>query len=97
MWHLAEPIKNKKIPSENIDKGVRKKVIILEDSLLNGINEKGLAKARNIKIVKKPEATSERLLLEKLDNLIKYQLESAIIHAATNYLTHGIFMLNNAK
>ena len=29
--------------------------------------------------------------------MIKYQLESAIIHAATNYLTHRIFMLNNAK
>ena len=42
-------------------------------------------------------ATSERFLLEDLDNLIKYQPESVIIHAGTNDLTNGINMLNNAK
>ena len=65
--------------------------------LLNGINEKGLSKKHNVKIVNKPGATSERLLLEDLDNLIKYQPESVIIHAGTNDLTNGINMLNNAK
>ena len=49
----------------------RKKVIILGDSLLNSANEKGLSKRHNVKIVKKPAATSERLLLEILNNLIK--------------------------
>ena len=37
------------------------------------------------------------MLLEDLDNLIKYQPESVIIHAGTNDLTNGIKMLNNAK
>ena len=37
------------------------------------------------------------MLLEDLDNLIKYQPESVIIHAGTNDLTNGINMLNNAK
>ena len=46
---------------------------LLNDSLLNGINEKGLSKKHNVRIVNKPGATSERLLLEDLDNLIKYQ------------------------
>ena len=36
----TEAIKNKKLPNENINKGDRKKVIILGDSLLIGINEK---------------------------------------------------------
>ena len=40
----TEVIKNKKLPNENINKGDRKKVIILGDSLLIGINEK---KVRN--------------------------------------------------
>ena len=31
-----------------------KKVIILGDSLLNGINEKSLSKKHNVKIVNKP-------------------------------------------
>ena len=38
----TEAIKNKTLPNDNIDKGDRKKVIILGDSLLNGIHEKGL-------------------------------------------------------
>ena len=93
----TEVIKNKTLPNDNIDKGDRKKVIILGDSLLNGINEKDLSKKHNVKIVNKPGATSERLLLEELNNLIKYQPESVIIHADTNDLTNGINMLNNAK
>ena len=39
----------------------------------------------------------QRLLLEELDNLIKYQPESVIIHAGTNDLTNRINMLNTAK
>ena len=94
---LTEAIKNKTLPNNNIGKGDRKKVIILGDSLLNGINEKVLSKKHNVKIANKPGATSERLLLEELDNLIKYQPGSVIIHAGTNDLTNGIKMLNNAK
>ena len=36
-------------------------------------------------------------LIRGLENLIKYQPESVIIHAGTNDLTNGINMLNNAK
>ena len=70
---------------------------LLNDSLLNGINEKGLSKKHNVKVVNKPGATSERLLLQDLDNLIKCQPESVIIHPGTNDLKNGISMLNNAK
>ena len=44
----------------------------------------------NIRIVNKQGATSERLLLEELDDVIKYQSESDIIHARTNDLRNGI-------
>ena len=93
----VETVKNGSLPKDNIGKGDRNKVIILKDSLLNGINEKGLSKRHNVKIVNKPGATSERLLLEDLDNLIKYQPESVIIHTGKNDLTNGINMLNDAK
>ena len=73
----TEVVENKTLPNENIGEGGRKKVIILGDSLLNGINEKGLR--HNAKIVNKPEATNKRLLLEDLDNLFKIQPESVII------------------
>ena len=66
-------------------KVIGKKVIILEDSLLNGINKKGLSKKHNVKIVNKPGAMIERLL-EELHNLIKYQAENIIIHAGKNNL-----------
>ena len=46
----TEAIKNKKLPNDNIDKGDRKKVIILGDSLLNDINVKGLSKKHKVKI-----------------------------------------------
>ena len=45
----TEAIKNKTLPNDNIGKGDRKKVTILGDSLLNGINEKGLSKKHNVK------------------------------------------------
>ena len=54
----TEEIKNKTLPNDNIDKGDRKKVIILGDSLLNDINEKRLSKKHNVKVVNKPGATS---------------------------------------
>ena len=55
----TETVKNAKLPNGNIDKGDRKKVVILGDSLLNGINEKGLSKRHNIKIVNKPGANKQ--------------------------------------
>ena len=52
----TETIKNKKLPNDNIDKGDKKKVIILGDSLLNSMHEKDLSKKQNVKIVNKPGA-----------------------------------------
>ena len=84
----TEAIKDKILPDDNIDDN--KKIIILGDSLLNDINEKSLSKKHNQKIANKLGATSKRSLLDEVDNLIKYQLESVIIHVGTNDLTNGI-------
>ena len=51
----------------NIDKGDKKKIIILGDSLLNGINWKAFSKKHSIKVTNKQETSSEYLLLEELD------------------------------
>ena len=59
----AEVVKNGSLPNDNIGKCDRKKVIILGDSLLNGINEKSLSKSHNVKIVNKPGATSEGFVI----------------------------------
>ena len=48
----------------------RKSVTILGDSLLNGINEKGLSHKHRVKVVNKPGAPSERIL-EEIDDVIK--------------------------
>ena len=93
----TEAIKIEKLPNNNIVKGDRKKVITLGDSLLNGINEKGISEKHNVKIVNKPGATSKCLLFEELNNLIKYQTESALIPAGTIDLTNAINILNNPK
>ena len=84
-YESTEAIKNKTLPNNNIDRGDRKKTIIYGDPLLNDINEKGLSKKHNVKVVNKPGVTSKRLLLEQLDNLIKYQPESVIIPAGMRF------------
>ena len=84
----TETIKNKKkLPNENVGKGDRKKETILGGSLLNAINEKGLSKKYSGKVVNKPGTTSKFLLLEELDNLIKYQPGNVILHTGTDDLT----------
>lgn len=55
------------IENTSIDKGDRKKIIILGDSLLNGINWKAFSKKHSIKVTNKQETSSEYLLLEELD------------------------------
>ena len=55
MTKKAVKKKKKTLRNDNIDKDDRKKVIILGDSLLNGINKKSLSKKHNVKIANKQE------------------------------------------
>ena len=66
------------------------------DSLLNGINERGLSKDFNVKVNNIPGGTSETVL-DKIEELVKCKPSSLIVHAGTNDLTKGKNVLNNVK
>ena len=83
--------------NDNKDKNiVKRKVIVVGDSLLNGINERGLSKDFNVKVNNIPGGTSETVL-DKIDELVKCKPSSLIVHAGTNDLTKGKNVLNNVK
>ena len=75
---------------------MKRKVIVVGDSLLNGINERGLSKDFNVKVNNIPGGTSETVL-DKVEELVKCKPSSLIVHAGTNDLTKGRNVLNNVK
>ena len=74
----------------------KRKIIIVGDSLLNGINEKGLSKSHSIKVNNIPGGTSD-VILDKLDDFLKNKLDGLIVYAGTNDITKGKNLLNNVK
>ena len=73
--------------NDNRDKNiVKRKVIVVGDSLLNGINERGLSKDFNVKANNILGGTSETVL-DKIDELVKCKPSSLIVQASTNDLT----------
>ena len=64
----------------------KRKIIIVGDSLLNGINEKGLSKNHSVKVNNIPGGTS-----------LKNKPDGLIVHAGTNDITKGKNLLNNVK
>ena len=83
--------------NDNKDKNiVKRKVIVVGDSLLNGINERGLSKDFNVKVNNIPAGTS-KTVLDNIDELEKCKPSSVIVHAGTNNLTKGKNVLNSVK
>ena len=74
----------------------KKNIIIVGDSLLNGIHEKGLSKNHSVKMNNIPGGTSE-VILDKLDEFLENEPDSLIVHAGTNDITKGKDQLNNVK
>ena len=74
----------------------KKQIIIVGDSLLNGINEKGLSKNHSVKVNIIPGGTSH-VILGKLDDFLKNKSHGLIVHAGTNDITKGKNLLNNVK
>ena len=73
--------------NDNKDKNIiKRKVIVVEDSLLNGINESGLSKDFNVKVNNIPGGTSETALC-KIEELVNCRPSSLRVHAGTNDLT----------
>ena len=74
----------------------KRKIIIVGDSLLNGIHEKGLSKNHSVKVNNIPGGTSDAIL-DKLDDFLKNKPDGLIVHAVTNDITKGKNLLNNVK
>ena len=74
----------------------KKKVTVTGDSMLNGISEKGLRRAHNVKVTNFPGDTSDKIA-DELDGLIKDKPDDLVIHIGTNDLTNNVKLLNNVK
>ena len=72
----------------------KRKIIIVGDSQLNGIHEKGLSKNHSVKVNKIPGGTSEAIL-DKLDDFLKNKPDGLIVRAGTNDITREKNLLNN--
>ena len=107
---LREPNDNKKInknkkvkevsknDKKNAEQRESKRVEIVGDSILNGIEENGLKKIPQtlIKVRKHPGATSIDIL-DHIRPVIRRKPNHIIIHAGTNDITKGINYLKNVK
>ena len=80
----------------NNNRNNKPKVVITGDSLLNGINERGLSKDHRVKIQNYSGGTSETILGE-IDKLVSNKPDCLIIHTGTNGITKGINCLNYVK
>ena len=74
----------------------KRKIIIVGDSLLNGIHEKGLSKNHTVKVNNIPGGTSDAIL-DKLDDFLKNKPDGLIVYAGTNDIAKGKNLLNNVK
>lgn len=70
-----------------------KKLIIIGDSMLNGLHEKGLSKNYLTNVNSFPHDTSETAL-ENIDGIIKSKADCVLVHAGTNKLTNITSLLN---
>lgn len=78
-------------------KVVSKRIEIIGDSLLNGIDERGFnINNKVVKLRKHPGSTS-RDILDHIQPIIRSNPDEIIIHTGTNDLTNDINLLNNAK
>ena len=83
---------NSNIKNSNSDeKQERVKIVVTGDSVLNGVNEKGLLKSHNVKVKNYPGATSEDIL-DKIDELLKFKPDCLLVQARTNNLTNNVII-----
>ena len=74
----------------------RKKIIIIGDSILNGIDELGLQRNHNVRVRAHPGATS-RDIVDHIKPAARKQPDFIIIQAGTNDLTNGVDTIQNLK
>ena len=74
----------------------KKKIVLTEDSMVNGISEKGVSVKHKVKAVNFPGGTSEKIL-EKLGDVNKEKPRDLIVHAGTNGITNNVNLSTNVK
>ena len=71
-------------------------MVITEDSMLNGIHEKGMSENYRFKVNNFSGGTIATIL-ENIDQLVKSKPGCLIVHARTNHLVNGTNLLNQVK
>ena len=91
---------NESSDGSNMDKDKtieqKKRVVIIGDSMLNGIHEKGMSKNHRVKVNNFPRSSSATIL-GNIDQLVKSKPNYLIVHAGTNDLANGTNLLNQAN
>ena len=66
------------------------------DSVLHGVNKKGLSKSHNVKVKNYPGEISKDIL-NRIDGLLKVKPDCLLVHVGTNDLTNNMNLLNSVK
>ena len=66
------------------------------DSVLHGVNKKGLSKSHNVKVKNYPGEISKDIL-NRIDGLLKVKPDCLLVHVGTNDLTNNVNLLNSVK
>ena len=72
------------------------KIVIIGDSMINNINNRGLSKTKKVNVLTFPGATSTDILTN-IDDVLEKNPESIIIHVGTNDFTNDVNLLSNVK
>ena len=72
------------------------KIVVTGDSVLDGVNKKGLSKSHNVKVKNYPGAMSKDIL-DRIDGLLKVKPDCLLVHVGTNDLTNNMNLLNSVK
>ena len=72
------------------------KVVVTGDSVLHGVNKKGLSKSHNVKVKNYPGEISKDIL-DRIDGLLKVKPDCLLVHVGTNDLTNNVNLLNSVK
>ena len=75
---------------KSINGKTRKEIIIIGDSMLNNINNRGLSKSKKVEVLNFPGATRKDII-EIIDVVLNQKPESLNVHVGTN----EIILLNN--
>jgi len=74
----------------------KKRIEIIGDSMLNGLEEKGLSRIHAVKVRKYPGASSEDML-DHMNPTLRKKPDEIVIHAGTNDITKNINYIHNVK